>query len=55
MKIIDAILVIGKLRKDNIFTFNQEYNDGCFTRIETAIIELENALEIDAKPIVYAH
>lgn len=55
MKIIDVIPVIEKLRKDNIFTFNQEYNDGYFTGIETAIIELENTLEIDAKPTVYAH
>lgn len=55
MKPIDAIPVIEKLRKDNIFTFNQEYNDGYFTGIETAIIELENTLEIDTKPIIYAH
>lgn len=47
--------LLKNYKKIIFFTFNQEYNDGYFSGIETAIIELETVPEINVKPIIYAH
>lgn len=47
MRLIDAEPIIKKLEENNSFTSSRDYDDGYDTGIVAAIIELENATNID--------